>query len=692
MGKRLTLMLTALLAVATVIFVIISIAGQNNLEDNQGPDFNDMSRTELTALMVVNPNKHEARALLALMDLREGDAPTALQNMLILAWANWDMSSLESELETQIRNNPSQADSCLTMLKDQRSSWLWPKEMSVMIGTIAGKGNYVLDNLPALLSDKSDHPLALRALEEFLKTDILVAWDIGVMLGSKYSGQVVNSIVNLPLQQHELVNAISEKHPDNKQARLLGAYLSGGDTGLDGLLHLEEEGLEPWDPRQYSKIKLSLIYQASPEITEEHLRYLDFSETVSRANQAVQSQSVQDQSLGLELLFAMEKLGHQPRNINEYSSIKYLLLQTVVPHRAHELTVTPEFFQFIQPGHMLYLIENWQEKLSWAGFDEHGLMQAINFAADTLAQEPGWSHISSIINPPFPPAHKSVLDSEHRKDQGQIYQLSLSPDANHIIYFTSNTIWWYDLKDEEYRQVQTMPQAGDYSVYWTPDSRTFVLERQHPETNNAIQFFATNHTDVSEFDIGQATVLGWQNNSTLLITSKVNNVYRVSRVNAETGQTQAVTTQLHPPVLTSAGRIAWTETSAKTLTISIQGVESKYSLPKDLVITDWLPGDRGVLLQSSSKDYYILDFATNSITEIQVKGSFTPYAWTWRGDNTIYGIFSLGLLNHVLLLDLEDMSLSHTGILSYHGDFSGSKHYWHIHSSSIYIYNLDNSL
>jgi hypothetical protein len=683
-------MLAALLAVSTLIFVIVFIAGQRNPDDIR-PDLATLSKAELAAMIVVNPSRHDARAQLALLDLREGNAPAALQNMLLLAWAKWDMKTLELELESQLRKDSSQAEACLTLLDDQRRNWLWPREMAVMIGTVANKAGHVLDNLPPLLIQNPEHPLAIKALAEFQNSNLATAWDIAVLVGLKYPGQIINAIVSLPQEeQAEITAVISANYHDHLLVRLLNAHLSGGSVGLDSLLALEDEGLEPWDLRQYSRIKLSLIFQANPEtITDSHIRNLEFSETITRVN-AVQSNSAPEQSLALNILLAMEERGHQPRNISEYSSIKYQLLQAVVPREAHHLTVGPEFFLHVQPDHLLYLIENWMEKLSWAGYDEHGQITAINMAASLLSAEPGWSHIMSVVNPPPPPLFHSSLDSETRKDQGQIYQLSLSPDGQQIMYFTAKTIWWYDLVDKEYRQVQTIPQAGDYFVHWAPDSRTVVLERRHPELGNSIQFFSSSHVGfISELYIQQATVLGWQDNNTLLISVELSEGYRVSRVYQETSLIQAVSSLPHRPVISPSGKIAWSEISDDVLTINIQGVETKHFLPQaNLAIVNWLPGDRGVILQSNSGEYFALNFATGKHKAFDVKGSFTPYAPGWRTDNKILGTFSLGLLNHVMLLDLEDMSLTHTGILSYYGNFSDSNHYWHIHSGTIYIYRL----
>lgn len=690
MRRPITLMLAALLAVASITCLIVYLGGITPPEPE--PDYTDMNRQELSALVAVNPNWHEPRAQLAQLLLQEENAASALQHMLVLAWAGWDTDPLESDLVSLVQNNPSQADSCLTLLAEQRPSWLWPKELTVKIATVANRDSFVLDNLSALLKFNSAHPLAINALEKFQKTNPVTAWEIGNKLGSEYLGQVAYSIATLaPETRAGVIRGILEKHPEQPLAQLVAAYDLGGSAGLDTLLTLEEAGLEPWDSKQYSRLKLDLLFQTMPEeITILHWRNLDFDEIILRAENVIQSQQNQEQSLVLNLMLAMEMQGFQPADGNDYSFIKSQLLQAVIPREAHHLKVTENYFANVLPAHIFYTIENWMEKLSWAGYDEHGQMQAIETAAGVLAQMPGWDHIETVLNPPPAPACLAILTTENRKDQGQIYQLSLSPDGTQLIYFTAKTIWWYDLEKQQYRLVQTAPLPGDYFIHWSPNSRTAVLERQHPEFGNLLQFYSTTQGKaLFETEIHLATVLGWQDNTTLLLSRETANGFIVSSLNQITRRSQVVTILPHQPVLTPAGKIAWAQAEGKTLTISIQDVETKYELPcEGLAIAGWLPGDRGVLLQTSNGRYLVLDFATGKTTELEIRGTFLPHPSGWRIDNKIPGTFSLGLLNHIMILDLEDMSLSHTGILSYYGDFSGPGHYWHIHSGNIYIYEI----
>lgn len=684
MRKHLSLMFTALLAVATIIIVVIYYGNLKPAGDDLPPDYTVMTKAELSALVTVNPNWNEPRAQLTRLLLEEGQADTALQHMLILAWSDWDMSSLENQYYTVIHKHPEQADACLSLLASQRKNWLWPREMLVKTATVVNRGDYVLAALPDLLLENPSHPLAIAALEEFLGKEPLIAWEIGRLMGTSYLGQVVYSVNALPEQaRSQVIPAIVEKYPDEPFAEVLDACLQGGSQGLDKLLALEEAGLTPWDALQYSEVKLALLFQALPqEINDLHLRHLDFSASIARASTAHKSLSEQEQGLALNLLLALEETGLQPPDAVEYSFAKYPLLQAVVPREAHLRTVTEAYFAHVLPNHIFYIIENWAEKLYWTGYDEHGQMQAIQTAAAVLARDPSWSHIAAVVQPPYAPAHQAILASENRRDQGQISQLSLSPDGNQMIYFTANTIWWYDLQQQQYRLAQTAP-AEDCEIYWSPDSRTAVLK-----SGNTLQFYSTGQPGMLlAFELGEGTILGWQDNHNLLSAQEVPEGFLVNSLDIRTGLNKAVATVPYTPYLSPTGKLAWANIIDNQLTINIQGITSRYTLPgEDLALISWLDGDRGVLLKSG-KDYLILDFVTGAITQLAIKGNFIPHAPGWSMNNKIPGTFTLGVVNHVMVLDLETMTLNHTGIQSYYGAFSGN-FYWQVHSDTVYIYKV----
>jgi hypothetical protein len=154
------------------------------------------------------------------------------------------------------------------------------------------------------------------------------------------------------------------------------------------------------------------------------------------------------------------------------------------------------------------------------------------------------------------------------------------------------------------------------------------------------------------------------------------------------GHIRAIGTFIHQPVLTGTGKLAWANIEDKSLTINIQNSETYYTLPQtDLLIAGWLPGDRGLLLKSGEGTYYLADTATSEITVLDFP-SFHPHAPSWRLDNKILGSFSLGLVNHILVLDIDSMELTHTGIVSYFGAFSGSGYYCHVYSGNVYIYKV----
>jgi len=681
-------MLTALLAIITVIFIIIYLGGLQPASEPL-PDYTTMDKAELSALVLVNPNWHEPRARLARLLLDEENAASALQHMLILAWADWDTMSLEKALINLIQEDPAQAEACLALLADQRLSWLWPKELSVQIALIINKAGIIMDNLPALLRNNSQHPLAMTALTKYMREDPLTAWEIAALLGPDYLGQVTYTIFSLPLEnQAVVIPAIINKHPQTPEAMILEA-LADGENGLESLLKLEEIGFQPWDNVQYSEIKLKLLLQASPNtVREEHVRHMDFAGIIKQSD-SVRTLSEGQQSYLLDLFLVMEELGHEPAEQKQYSYLKYTLLQSVVPREAHLRELTESYFLYILPEDIFYLIENWSEKLYWAGYDEHSLMRNIDFAASVLAETPQWAHIKTIITPPAPPAAMAVLTADDRRDQGQINKVSLSPDGTQLIYFTANTIWWYDINRQEYRLAQSTSQHESVSVHWAPDSRSFVLEHSNPQADNRIQVFTIGQTDAMEANIDQAMVMGWQDNSTLLLATKTPTGYRVSGMMPANGRTSTVDFHQHQPVLTPAGKIAWAFVSGNVLDISIQNSVSSFRLPEEeLTVLGWLPGDRGILLSSKAGEFWLIDFATGKVKEFDVKGTFTPYSQGWSMDNKILGSFALGLVNHVMILDIENSLLEHTGIVSHFGGFSGPDYYWHIYAGSIYIYKV----
>ena len=67
MRRPITLMLAALLAVASITCLIVYLGGITPPEPE--PDYTDMNRQELSALVAVNPNWHEPRAQLAQLQI-----------------------------------------------------------------------------------------------------------------------------------------------------------------------------------------------------------------------------------------------------------------------------------------------------------------------------------------------------------------------------------------------------------------------------------------------------------------------------------------------------------------------------------------------------------------------------------------------------------------------------------------------
>jgi hypothetical protein len=208
------------------------------------------------------------------------------------------------------------------------------------------------------------------------------------------------------------------------------------------------------------------------------------------------------------------------------------------------------------------------------------------------------------------------------------------------------------------------------------------------ESGNFLQVqFHEPNSNPREIEVGQARILGWRDNSTMMLWSGSSPRNTVSTLDVDSGRIQAIGTFINQPVLTSTGKLAWAAIDGKSLTISIQYSETIFTLPQEgLSVSGWLPDDRGVLLQSGTK-FYIADIVTAEITELDIP-SFHPHAAGWRLDNKITGSFPLGLVNHVLILDIDTMKMAHTGIISYYGAFSGQSYYWHVYSSSIYIYKI----
>ena len=98
MGRRATLILTALLAIMTVLCLIIYLGVLKRTGDDPRPDYTSMDKAELSALILVNPDWHEPRARLAQLLLEEGKAVAALEHILVLAWGDWDVSDLQQNL------------------------------------------------------------------------------------------------------------------------------------------------------------------------------------------------------------------------------------------------------------------------------------------------------------------------------------------------------------------------------------------------------------------------------------------------------------------------------------------------------------------------------------------------------------------------------------------------------------------
>ena len=222
-----------------------------------------------------NPKWHEARELLVLASVNAGNPVVALEHMLLLKTANWDIKDVEEEYAWWFDTNWVDDETLsawfgvATLVLEQRADWNWLKyhyldtAIKRRIDKVVQALELVMTGDPALI----DNALweKVRPAWYLLRTsdDIETLWRISELLDSydshslRWRGQLLDPYLSL--------DAISRLQTIYPGSPLLAAAVARGMEARAGLdfLNLWEESYQVDDESEdyYFGIKIHLLHQ-----------------------------------------------------------------------------------------------------------------------------------------------------------------------------------------------------------------------------------------------------------------------------------------------------------------------------------------------------------------------------------------------------------------------------------------------
>lgn len=127
------------------------------------------------------------------------------------------------------------------------------------------------------------------------------------------------------------------------------------------------------------------------------------------------------------------------------------------------------------------------------------------------------------------------------------------------------------------------------------------------------------------------------------------------------------------PSLSQQGKLGYLIQTGSSVQIVLDGEEMIFSgswSNRAWRLHGWLPRDKGIVLAQEG-EYAILSFADGAFLPLPIE-KFTPHPQGWLDEHRLAGTCSVAG-NAVLILDIRDMSWTHTGIRWYfYGELTGN--------------------
>ncbi|MGI6364790.1 MAG: hypothetical protein ACOX2G_03445 [Bacillota bacterium] len=618
------------------------------------------ARTALTKELAKKPHWHAARALLAEVEIAAGQPLAALEQILLLWEGDWDTKALEEKFLEHLPFG--EAEPALALLAEQPQSFNTAR-LALGIALKHGSSEQIANLLLPLSKLQPGHPLIAQAWTHLKESDPVAAWQIADELNASFKGKLLAELkAHSKLEDFLLKLLAADPQAPSQLINLAKEW--GGMEGLELLLAMEETGWTPQGDASYPHVKFNLLLTVELDrIEETMLNHISWDVVKTRLSFLVQEEA--DPRACLHLLMVMEDKGFIPGDEALYAKLKLDLLKLAAPRRA-----TPSFFAGIDKSELLALAIEWIEYSAWDG--EEFPPETTATLLDYLGQDGKFrdqvAFLKIISQPPPEPAPERIFINEQRRDQGQLEFWEVSPCGRHVLYcgWGIPTTYWFDLDKNEH--VAELSQSH-YGV-WDPSGGKVALI---PREGDTLYVYDTDSAaKIAEFPWSQATILGWQDGNLLLANSHGNG-YQVEALDPTAGERTPMLTAPVLPSLSQQGKLGYLIQTGSSVQIVLDGEEMIFSgswSNRAWRLHGWLPRDKGIVLAQEG-EYAILSFADGAFLPLPIE-KFTPHPQGWLDEHRLAGTCSVAG-NAVLILDIRDMSWTHTGIRWYfYGELTGN--------------------
>lgn len=219
------------------------------------------ARMTITQELSKKPQRHEARTLLAEVELAAGQPLAALEQIIILWQAEWDTDHLEEGFLTVLP--PGEEGAAIALLEGSPPSFR-SAQLAVGIALKAGSPEFIARTLPALRELQPGNPLIAQAWTQLKTQDPVAAWQLADELDLTYKKRFLHEL-NSRSELAELLPKLLAIDPQTPELIISLARETGGREGWKLLMAMEEAGYTPGDDDNFAITKLDLLKLAAPE-------------------------------------------------------------------------------------------------------------------------------------------------------------------------------------------------------------------------------------------------------------------------------------------------------------------------------------------------------------------------------------------------------------------------------------------
>lgn len=616
----------------------------------------DLARSGLTEELRAKPLWHEARALLAEVELAAGYPLAALEQIARLWEDKWETGDLVELFLASLPNELAiQAISALEALPPS----VGRGELALAIALKFGDPSLIARGLPLLNDLQPGNPLVSRAWQQLKTDDPHTAWLTADKLGTSYKKNLAREMRDQGTLDLYLPGILHEDPLAPLILEEVAAEL-GGLAGLDLLLAMEKTGWSPTAPISYSETKFTLLLALGPDRLADRLPgFLDIGGVKKVVDLLVQKK--EKIRPALDLLQALEAGGFAPAETKIYAALKLELLKLAAPP-----AFRPSFFAGIPGEDLLNLAELWVYQVACLPENEEAYpRETIAALLAHLAKDKDCRQnslfLQSLLSPPPPPQPRFVLANQQRLDQDQLGYWEVSPEGRHVLYsgWDFDATYWFDLE----KQVHVGEFSGPFYGVWTQNLVAFIPARE----GKILTYNTDSAAKLAEFPWSPTDgVLGWQDGR-LVLARPAGAQYKIVALDPATGAEETVLSTPALPSLTPTGKLGWLTPGQDAIRVKLADKETVYSggPGSGWHLYCWLPGDKGALLTGDG-GYKILDFTEGKYRSIEGPGGFVPAKNGWLDEYRIAGTVTLtsptGEKLAVFILDTRDMSAVHTGL------------------------------